>query len=65
MKLAFKKKEQYNELGVIDEIVRARLFQDYEVLDCTDNPKELKEAYATVLRFICVDTDKRLKMLDN
>lgn len=33
MKLKFDKKKHYSELSVIDEIVRARLFADYENID--------------------------------
>ena len=63
MKLKFDKKKDYNELDVLDEIVRARLFADYACLDCSDNEVELKAAYNVVLRHITNCGDKRLKKL--
>lgn len=63
MKPKFNKKQSYGELEVIDEIVRARLFQDYDNLDASDN--ELREAYRLVLEYNTVCTDKRLKKLAN
>jgi len=64
MKLAFKKKTNYNERDLIDEVVRSRLFEDVESLDCADNPEEMFDAYEKVLRYISVNTDKRLKVFD-
>lgn len=61
MKLKFDKKKDYSELSVIDEIVRARLFQDYDNLDASDNG--LRDAYRLVLEYNTVCTDKRLKKL--
>lgn len=63
MKLKFDKKKDYSELSVIDEIVRARLFQDYDNLDASDNG--LRDAYRLVLEYITVCKDKRLKKLAN
>lgn len=65
MKLKFNKKKEYKELEVVDEIVRARLFEDYERLDVCDNPVEMREAYSKVLRYITNCGDKRLKKLVN
>ena len=59
MKLKFDKKKDYKELEVVDEIVRARLFQDYDNLD--DSDEGLKAAYRLVLEYNTVCTDKRLK----
>lgn len=64
MKLKFKKNEDYDSLSILDEIVRARLFEDFDCLDTFDNPEEMKKAYTTVLRYITVAGDKRLKKLD-
>ena len=63
MKPKFNKKQDYRELEVIDEIVRARLFADYDCLDVCDNPVEMREAYSKVLRYITNCGDKRLKKL--
>lgn len=63
MKLKFSKKYEYSEVAVIDEIVRARLFEDYDSLDVSDNEAELRAAYEIVLRYNTVCTDKRLKKL--
>lgn len=63
MKPKFDKKRDYNELDVLDEIVRARLFADYDNLDASDNEAELRAAYEVVLRYNTVCTDKRLKKL--
>ena len=65
MKLKFDKKKDYFELAIIDEIVRARLFEDYALLGSCDNPKEMREAYSKVLRYITNCDDKRLKKLVN
>ena len=65
MRPKFNKKQSYGELEVIDEIVRARLFEDYERLDVCDNPEEMREAYSKVLRYITNCDDKRLKKLVN
>ena len=65
MKLKFDKKKDYFESSVIDEIVRARLFEDYALLGSCDNPAEMREAYSKVLRYNTVCTDKRLKKLVN
>lgn len=63
MRPKFDKKRDYNELDVLDEIVRARLFADYTCLDVSDNEEELKAAYSVVLRHITNCYDKRLKKL--
>lgn len=63
MKLKFSKKYEYSEVAVVDEIVRARLFEDYDNLDASDNEAELRAAYEVVLRYNTVFTDKRLKKL--
>lgn len=55
----------YNESEILDEIVRARLFDDYENLSHCDNPKKMRKAYEKVLRYITLDTDPRLKVFDN
>ncbi len=65
MKLKFSKKYEYSEVAVVDEIVRARLFEDYDNLDASDNEAELRAAYEVVLRYNTVCTDKRLKKLAN
>lgn len=65
MKPKFDKKRDYRELEVIDEIVRARLFADYDCLDVCDNPVEMREAYSKVLQYITNCYDKRLKKLAN
>lgn len=64
MQPKFKKNADYSESEVIDEIVLARLFQDYERLSGADDEDELRAAYKVVLRYLTVYTDKRLKMLD-
>lgn len=63
MKPKFNKKYDYSELAVIDEIVRARLFADYDCLSASNNEAELRTAYEVVLRYNTVCTDKRLKKL--
>lgn len=63
MKLKFNKKQDYNDLDVLNEIVRARLWEDYKSLDCNDDSEELYAAYKIVLEYISVNTDKRLKKL--
>lgn len=65
MKPKFDKKRDYNELDVLDEIVRARLFADYTCLDASDNEEDLRTAYKIVLRYITNCGDKRLKKLAN
>jgi hypothetical protein len=64
MKPKFSKKVDHRPEGVLDEIVRARLFYDYNNLDASDEPEETKEAYEMVLRYITKASDKRLKMFD-
>ena len=51
MKLKFKKKVWYDNTEVIDEIVRARLWEDYTSLGCDDDSKELYVAYKIVLEY--------------
>lgn len=65
MKLKFDKKKDYSEIAVIDEIVRARLFEDYNLLGSCDSPEEMREAYSKVLRYITNCDDKRLNKLAN
>jgi hypothetical protein len=64
MKPKFSKKVDYRPEDVLDEIVRARLFDDYNNLDAYDEPQEMLEAYEMVLRYITKGTDKRLKLFD-
>jgi hypothetical protein len=62
MKPRFNKKLHYNERDVIDEIVRARLFDDFENLCASDDEESLRDAYKKVLTYYTVNTDKRLKI---
>ncbi len=64
MKPKFSKKINHCPEDVLDEIVRARLFDDYNNLDCYDEPEEMKAAYEMVLRYITKASDKRLKLFD-
>jgi hypothetical protein len=64
MKPKFSKKIDHRPEDVLDEIVRARLFDDYNNLDAYDEPEEMKEAYEKVLKYITKGTDKRLKLFD-
>lgn len=62
MKPKFDKKVDHRPEDVLDEIVRARLFDDYINLHVYDESKEMKAAYEMVLKYITKGSDKRLKI---